>query len=203
MRKLRPREAKWIVWGHRYQNCLQSLWPLPLSDTVNNFLRPVDVMGKDNLLLITHSQVSLWPPPCGRDGAWALRSAPNYSWNSSLSFHTTLFPAPDIQVDLTAGTSVCFHCSSSLMLRNLKVGLKSELALKSTYTEATMFSPGFLLIFIVMIQQEHQAPLVSTSRESCTELMESLLHLIIANTLQGCCSYLRLKNEKTELNYPT
>lgn len=97
MRKLRPREAKWIVWGHRYQNCLQSLRPLPLSDTVNNFLRPVDVMGKDNLLLITHSQVSLWPPPCGRDGAWALRSAPNYSWNSSLSFHTTLFPAPDIR----------------------------------------------------------------------------------------------------------
>ena len=102
-------------------------------------------------------------------------------------------------MDLTAGTSVCFHCSSSATLRNLKVGLKSELALKSTYTEATMFSPGFLLIFIVMIQQEHQAPLVSTSRESCTELMESLLHLIIANTLQGCCSYLRLKNEKTEL----
>ena len=203
MRRERPREAKWTVWGRRYQNCLQSLHPLPLSNAVNNFLRPVDVMGKDHLHSLTHSQVSLAPPPHLRDGTWALRPAPNYSWNSPLSFHTTLFPAADTQVDLTSGISICFHCSSSPTYRNPKVGLKSELSLKSTYTEATMFSPGFVLIFIVLIQQEHQAPLVSTSRESCTELTESLPHLIIANTLQGCCSYLRLKNEKTELNYPT
>lgn len=107
MRKLGPREAKRIVWGHRYQDCLQSPRPLPLSDTVNSLLRPVDVMGKDHLLSLTHLQVVLSPPPHLSDGTWALRSAPSYSWSSSLSFHTTLFPAPDIQVDLTAGISVC------------------------------------------------------------------------------------------------
>ena len=155
MRRLRPREAKWKVWGRRYQNCLQSLRPLPLSNTVNLFLRPVDVMGKDHLHSLTRSQVSSSPPPYLRDGTRALRSAPNYPWNSSLSFHTTLFPAPDIPVDLTSGISICFHCSFSPTYQNPKVGLKSELSLKSTYTEATMFSPGFILIFIVMIQQEH------------------------------------------------
>ena len=107
MRKLGPREAKWIVWGHRYQDCLQSPCPLPLSDTVNSLLRPVDVMGKDHLLSLIHLQVSLSPPPHLSNGTWALRSAPSYPWSSSLSFHTALFPAPDIQVDLTAGISVC------------------------------------------------------------------------------------------------
>lgn len=43
---------------------------------------------------------------------------------------------------------------------------------------------------------------MGTSHEAHTALIESLPNLIIANTLQVCCSHLHLKNEKIEFNYP-